>query len=87
MPAILLLVECGVRLIYHWFVPGADVYPYDFVSVVPSLLWILIGPALFAKALALRVPTAPRRVTVLQLTQAVSWASSSLVAVWFAAMA
>lgn len=86
VPAILLLVECGVRLVHRWIVPGADVHPYDFVGVVPSLLWILIGPLLLAKAVVLRAPAMPRHVTVLQLTQAVSWASSSLVALWFAAM-
>jgi len=86
VPAILLLVECGLRLVHRWCVPGAELHPYDFFGVVPSLLWILIGPVLLAKAFVFRAPAMPRYVIILQLTQVVSWASSSLIALWFAAM-
>ncbi len=86
VPAIFLFVECDLRLVYRWFVPGAEVHWYDFFGVVPSLLWILIGPVLLAIAFVLRAPVTPRRVIVLQLIQVVSWGSSSMVALWFAAM-
>src|SRR5438105_4451361 len=74
VPATLLLVECTLRLIHHCFVRGAQVRPYDFFSVVPCLLWVLIGPVLFAKAFLVRAPGVPRRVFGLQLAQLVSWA-------------
>jgi hypothetical protein len=86
VPASLLLVECSLRLVDHWLVPSAEVHPYDFFGVVPCLLWILVGPVLFVRAFVLRASGVPRRVFGLQLAQLVSWASSSLVALWFAAM-